>query len=90
MLKITFAKTDYKKSRLLIEQTEKRFFNWIFKVMKDNTTDEDVVKSLLLLPKYFNIEIIEPVFAKFYPVIKRNELLHKIIRKIGKILHIIK
>ena len=83
-----FGKTDYKNSQQLIEMTEKRFFDWISKVMQDNTKSEDVVKSLLLLPEYFNSNIIEPVFSEVYPAIKRTVKIKRIIKKIKKLLHI--
>ncbi len=87
-LKEFFKNNDYSKSQQLIDVTEKRFFNWISKVMQDNTRNEDVIKSLLLLPQYFNLEIIEESFAKVYPSIKRSRKIHRIIKKIGKLLHI--
>lgn len=65
-LKKFFDNNSYEKSDLLLSTIERNFFNWILSVMKNNTFLEDITKSLVLLPKYFNPELIEPHFKQLY------------------------
>ena len=65
-LKNFFDNNPYEKKELLLKTIETNFFNWILSVMKNNTELEDISSSLILLPKYFPIELIKPHFAKLY------------------------
>lgn len=79
-LKAFFDKNNYLQKTKLLEIVEQRFFDWILSVMEDNTEINDISKSLILLPKYFSIGLIEPVFVKLY----KNKLK---IKKIKSFLH---
>ena len=61
-----FDKNEYSKKSQILKNIEQRFFDWILSVMKDNTELADITKSLVLLPRYFSIEVIEPVFNNVY------------------------
>lgn len=57
-----FKKNDYKNAVELTSCIEQKFFDWSCSVMKNNTISDDIVKSLLLLPRYYNLNIIEDSF----------------------------
>ena len=82
-LKSFFEINDYESKALLVQTVEKKYFEWILSVMKNNTEIEDIVKSLILLPKFFSVELIEPQLKKQYKTqlrIKRiKNFLHRFI-----------
>lgn len=80
-LKLFFEKVKYEKTDELYSMIEQKFFDWISEVMKNNTEDEDVGKSLLLLPRYFRLEIIEPDFTSLYSIMRKIKKLKTLIKK---------
>lgn len=82
-LKTFFENNNYDKSQKLYTCIEQKFYDWISSVMKNNTLQNDIVKSLLLLPKYFDIEMIEKDYKKTLLLVLK---IQKIKNKIKKIL----
>ena len=81
-LKAFFEKNEYSNKTKLLNNVEQRYFDWILSVMKNNTEFDDITRSLILLPKYFNEELIYPHFKKLYSkplLLKKIKLfIHKI------------
>lgn len=80
-LKKFFDNNPYDKTELLLNTMERNFFYWILSVMKNNTCLEDVTRSLVLLPKYFAPELIEPHFRKLYSGKLRIRKIKNLIRR---------
>ena len=75
-LKSFFDANQYENKENLLSNIEKKYFDWILSVMKNNTELNDISRSLILLPKYFSIKLIEPHFIKLY----KNQLKSKTIK----------
>ena len=65
-LKSFFDANSCENKEKLLNNIEKKYFDWILSVMKNNTELSDISRSLLLLPKYFNHQLIQPHFEKLY------------------------
>lgn len=63
-------------------KVENNLFNWFFSVCKNNTDEKDIEKSLLLLPKVFSLNLIEPYFAKLYKFYRLKRKIKNFIKKI--------
>ena len=81
-LKNFLDKSDYCYKEEMYSMIEQKFFDWISAVMKHNTDEEDIVKSLLLLPRYFRLEIIEPDFKHLYSIVLKTQKIKRIIKRI--------
>ena len=66
----------------LFRITERRCFNWLLTTIKDNTVEEDVVQSLVLLPQYFSFEFVEPYVTKLYMPYFKKKQTKKMIKRI--------
>lgn len=65
----------------LYKITEDHLYNWFVLVIKNNTKEEDVVKSLQLLPQYFSFRVIEPYLTKIYKPYLIKKQTKKLIKK---------
>ncbi len=65
-LKSFFDANSCENKEKLLNNIEKKYFDWILSVMKNNTELSDISRSLLLLPKYFDHQLILPHFEKLY------------------------
>lgn len=74
--------SSYSKKEEMYSIVEQKFFDWISCVMKNNTEESDIVKSLLLLPRYFRLEIIEPDFKQLYSRFLKIKKIKKVIKKL--------
>ncbi len=79
-----FADNKYEKSGELLQIVEKKYFDWILSVMKNNTELDDITRSLIQLPKYFSCELIEPYFNKLYSRELKKKRVKHFIKKIIK------
>ena len=72
-LKDFFEENPYENSLELLQNIQKQFLDWIVSVMKNNTEEKDIIRSLIILPRYFPENLLEPYFYHLY----KNELKKK-------------
>lgn len=80
-----FEKYPYIYSSKICDCIEQKFFDWSCSVMRNNTENADVVKSLLLLPRYFNLSLIEDSFKTDFLFMLRIRKIKHFIKKMFKI-----
>lgn len=81
-LRAFFQKNAAEDFSELCNITERRCFNWLLTTIKDNTVEEDVVRSLALLPQYFSFEFVEPYVTKLYMPYFKKKQTKKMIKRI--------
>lgn len=73
--------SDYQYKDEMYSMIEQKFFDWMSAVMQNNTVEEDIVKSLLLLPRYFSLQVIEPDFKRLYSVLIKYKRFKALVKK---------
>ncbi len=66
----------------LFNQIEENCYRWFVSVIKNNTEEKDVVRSLQLLPQFFDFKFCEPYLNKIYAPYLRKKNIKKLIKKL--------
>ena len=79
-----FDKVHFEDKELFYKDIENNLSDWFISVIKNNTEEKDIEKSLLLLPRTFSIECLESHFHRVYLFFRIKSKIKKLIKKIFK------